>query len=303
MPPLLVLDSATLYYRSFYALPESMTAPDGHPHNAIRGFLQTLARLITRFDPRGVVAAWDADWRPQWRVDLVPTYKTHRLAKEEELVEEVPDTLSPQIGAIAEILAAWGVPVVGVEDHEADDVIGSLAAATPDVLVVTSDRDLLQVVSPTVSLLQMRPGGMDTWTLLDPQAVRARYGVFPESYVDFAVLRGDPSDGLPGVRGIGEKTAVALIDAFGSLDGVLDATAHPQRPMTPRLASVLDESRDYIARAREVVAVRRDLDVSGAREYLPDMVHDPLTLRELSAEWGVGRFVDEALSAAHTVLE
>jgi len=303
MPPLLVLDSATMYYRAFYALPESMTAPDGHPHNAVRGFLQTLARLLKRFEPRGVVAAWDSDWRPQWRVDLVPTYKTHRLATEEELAEEVPDTLSPQIGAIAGILAAWGCPVLGVKDHEADDVIGSVAATATDVIVVTSDRDLLQVVTPSVSLLQMGSGGMDMWPLLHPQDVRSRYGVDPDRYVDFAVLRGDPSDGLPGVRGIGEKTAATLIDTFGSLDGVLHATENPQRPMTPRLAAVIQESRDYIDRARAVVTVRRDLDVSAAGDGLPAVVHDPVALQELAAEWGVGRFVDEVLVAAQTVLE
>lgn len=307
MQPLLVLDSATLYYRSFFALPESMTAPDGHPHNAVRGFLQTLARLIDRYQPGGVVAAWDVDWRPEWRVELIPSYKSHRLATDEDLEEEVPDTLGPQIGAIADLLDAWGIPVLGAEGAEADDVIGTLATSSNrknPMIVVTSDRDLLQVVSPSVSLLQMANGGMDRWALLDPRSVEERYGIAPERYVDFAVLRGDPSDGLPGVRGIGEKTAAALITAFGSLDALLDAAStSPVRPLTPRLAGALTDAREYIQAARAVVAVRHDVDMPRSPMDLPSVVHDPVRLGTRAAEWGVQRYVDELLVAAHTVLE
>lgn len=306
-PPLLVLDSATLYYRSYFALPESMTAPDGHPNNAVRGFLQTLARLIDRYQPGGVVAAWDVDWRPDWRVELIPSYKTHRLATEKDLEEEVPDTLGPQIGAIADLLEAWGVPVLGAEGAEADDVIGTLAKSgsrSNPMIVVTSDRDLLQVVSPAVSLLQMANGGMDRWVLLDSRLIEERYGITPERYVDFAVLRGDPSDGLPGVRGIGEKTAASLISAFGSLDALLDAArTEPVRPLTPRLAALLTDGSEYIEAARAVVAVRRDLELPQIPMTLPSVVHEPARLATLALEWGVERFVDELLVAAHTVLE
>lgn len=303
--PLLVLDSATLYYRAFYALPDSMTAPDGFPHNAIRGFLQSLARMITRFRPREVIAAWDSDWRPQWRVDLIPSYKTHRVATEDELaqLEEVPDTLGPQIGAIADILRAWGVPVLGHPDAEADDVIGSLAHRHDDVLVVTSDRDLLQVVSESVGMLQMTPGGMDKWPLLDPAGVRDKFGVDASRYVDFAVLRGDPSDGLPGVRGIGEKTAAALVSAFGSLEDIISAAGRdPVRPLTPRLAAAILDHSEYIMAARQVVAVRTDLALPSTSQTLPRTAADASALRELAEEWGVTRFVDEALTAAQTAL-
>jgi len=305
--PLLVLDSATLYYRSYFALPESMTAPDGHPHNAVRGFLQTLTRLIQRYTPGGLVAAWDVDWRPEWRVALIPSYKAHRLATEHDLQEDVPDTLGPQIGAIAGLLEAWGIPVLGAEGAEADDIIGTLSAAHPPgdpMVVVTSDRDLLQVVSRSVSLLQMANGGMERWALLDPPTVVERYGIAPERYVDFAVLRGDPSDGLPGVRGIGEKTASALIAAFGSLEALLEgARSEPVRPLTPRLAAILTESVEYIAAARAVVTVRTDVDLPRVALELPRVVRDPESLRELASEWGVQRFVDELLGAAHTALE
>jgi 5'-3' exonuclease len=172
------------------------------------------------------------------------------------------------------------------------------------MIVVTSDRDLIQVVSPGVSMLQMANGGMDTWALLDPSAVRDRYGITPDRYVDFAVLRGDPSDGLPGVRGIGEKTAAALIHAFGSLEGLLAAAREePVRPLTPRLAAVLADSRDYIEAARQVVSVRRDLDLAVGTVDLPVVVHDPARLTHLATEWGVQRYVDELLAASHTVLE
>jgi 5'-3' exonuclease len=305
--PLLALDSATMYYRSFFALPESMTAPAGHPHNAVRGFLQTLTRLIVRFQPRGALAAWDVDWRPDWRVDLIDSYKTHRLALEGESDEGVPDTLGPQIGAIADILKAWGLPVLGAVGAEADDVIGTLSAtrSTGDLLiVVTSDRDLLQVVSPGVSLLQMANGGLERWALLDPRGVEERYGIPPKRYVDFAVLRGDPSDGLPGVRGIGEKTAASLIAAFGSLDALLEAAAHnPIRPLTPRLAASLIDACDYIQAARAVVAVRRDVDLPEVPKSFPSVVHDSARLRGLAVEWGIERYVDELLVAAQTVLE
>lgn len=305
--PLLVLDSATLYYRSYFALPESMTAPDGHPHNAVRGFLQTLTRLIQRYTPGGLVAAWDVDWRPEWRVALIPSYKAHRLATEHDLQEDVPDTLGPQIGAIAGLLEAWGIPVLGAEGAEADDIIGTLSAAHPPgdpMVVVTSDRDLLQVVSRSVSLLQMANGGMERWALLDPPTVVERYGIAPERYVDFAVLRGDPSDGLPGVRGIGEKTASALIAAFGSLEALLEgARSEPVRPLTPRIAAILTESVEYIAAARAVVTVRTDVDLPRVALELPRVVRDPESLRELASEWGVQRFVDELLGAAHTALE
>lgn len=303
--PLVIVDAATLYYRAYYALPESMTAPDGHPHNAVRGFLQTITRLLTRFEPRGLVAAWDVDWRPQWRVDLLPSYKTHRVATDDEIaaLEEVPDTLGPQIGAIAELLTAWGIPVLGAEGAEADDVIGTMVHRHDEVIIVSSDRDLVQVVSDEASLLQMTSGGMDKWPLLDPESVRTRYGVDPGSYVDFAILRGDPSDGLPGVRGIGEKTAAALIDAFGSLEALLARAAEdPVRPLTPRLANALLASVDYLTAARSVVTLRTDVALPDEVDRLPLRVADPERLGEIAREWGVTRFVDDAISAAHTEL-
>ena len=235
--PVLVLDSASLYYRSFYALPEKMTAPDGRPHNALRGFLSTLARLVDAHRPAGIVACWDDDWRPAWRVDLIPSYKAHRVADAgDPAVEAEPESLGPQAEAIAHVLDAWAIPRWGVPGYEADDVIGSVVAQTDrPCVVVTGDRDLVQVIGPTTRVLLTVNGGMEKWPLLDESAAADRFGVPPQAYVDLAVLRGDPSDGLPGVPGIGAKTAVALVSAFGPLEAILDAARRDPsiRPLTP----------------------------------------------------------------------
>jgi 5'-3' exonuclease len=299
--PVLLLDSASLYYRSFYALPDSMTAPDGRPHNAIRGFLSTITRLTRQYQPSTVVACWDEDWRPGWRVDLLPSYKTHRLESGEPLgqavAEQTPDALVPQAEAIAQIVAAMGLARPGSAGFEADDVIATLAAGEHGgVIVVTGDRDLVQVVRPGVLVLLTVNGGMDKWPLLDGAAVIERFGVEPGRYVDLAVLRGDPSDGIPGVHGIGPKTAVALIAAFGGLDGLLAAVeaGATSKPLTPRLAGLLGENRDLISRMRVVATAR--IDVPAGTGWEPGPVR-PVELADLGARWGVTRFIDEALAA------
>lgn len=301
--PVLVLDSASLYYRSFHALPESMTAPDGRPHNAVRGFLSTIARLVASHAPTEVIACWDDDWRPAWRVQLIASYKAHRVGDPATGAELEPDTLGPQATAIAELLDALGLVRIGVPGFEADDVIGSLAAREPrPVIVVSGDRDLVQVVDDTTRLLLTVNGGMDKWPLLDPDGVRERFGVSPDRYVDLAVLRGDPSDGLPGVPGIGAKTAEALVTAFGGLDRILRAAVDEptRRPMTPRLAGLLVGHEDTVRRARQVALVRTDLDVLG-RSGRPD----PERAAQLVEQWGVERQVAELarVLGAHTADE
>lgn len=303
----LVLDTASLYYRAYYALPESMTAPDGFPHNAIRGFLSTMSRLVERTGAPNLACCWDASWRPQWRVDLVPSYKTHRLAEpsasdpdgqgEDDGAEAEPDTLGPQVSAIADILDAMGICRPSITGYEADDLVASLAAqATGPVVVVTGDRDLVQVVDDHrgVRVLLTTNGGMERWPLLDGAAVIERFGVPPHRYVDFAVLRGDPSDGLPGVPGIGAKTAASLLGAFGSLDDVLLAAQDPgtARPMTPRIAATLLAHAHDIGRARIVATAVRDLPVPRDPQTLaiPSVPADPRTLARIADEWGVARF-------------
>ncbi len=295
MPVLLLLDTASLYYRSYFALPESMQAPDGYPHNAVRGFLSTLERLLERFQPTRLAACWDADWRPDWRVSLVETYKAHRLAggeADDAGAEAEPESLGPQVAAIAALLDAMGIARPGVPGYEADDVIASLAAQQPGpTVVVTGDRDLVQVVRDGVHVLLTVNGGMDRWPLLDSAGVQERFGVEPGQYVDYAVLRGDPSDGLPGVPGIGAKTAAALLTAYGDLDRLLSAAARsPERPLTPRLAAALTAHEGPIRAARTVATAVRDLPVA-IDPVLPNAAADPDLLRSVAEEWGVVRFL------------
>ncbi len=298
--PLLILDSATLYYRAFYALPEKLTAPDGSPHNAIRGFLSMLAKLITIHHPSGIVAAWDNDWRPAWRVELVSSYKTHRVQTSDGS-EDVPDTLSPQIDSIAAILDAWGVARIGIDGFEADDVIASVTAQHHGAsLVVTSDRDLIQVVDDRVSLLLQVNGGVEAWPVLDPSAIESKYGVSPTDYLAMAALRGDPSDGLPGIPGIGDKTACALITEFRTLDKLVTAAraATFEKPLTPRLAQRIQTGSAYLASALAVITAETRLPVSQWSVDIPYEPRDAGALESLATQWGVEKYVAELLQAA-----
>lgn len=298
--PLLILDSATLYYRAFYALPEKMTAPDGRPHNGVRGFLSMLTKLITIHHPSGIVAAWDNDWRPAWRVELVPSYKTHR-GQTSSGDEEVPDTLSPQIDAIAAILDAWGIARIGIDGFEADDVIASVAAQHQGrSFVVTSDRDLIQVVTDRVSLLLQVTGGVENWPVLDPGGIESKYGISPIDYLAMAALRGDPSDGLPGIAGIGDKTACALVSAYGNLERLIQASnaSACENPLTPRLAERISAGAAYLEAAMAVMTAETRLPVGA---WAVDVPYEPIdggALNDVAVTWGVEKYVDELLQAA-----
>lgn len=290
---LLLLDSASLYFRAYYALPDSMTAPDGHPNNALRGFLLTFARLLDLHGPSFVGCCWDDDWRPAWRVELLASYKTHRVVDGSSEVEEVPDTLAPQAAALGEILDAMGVARPRAEGFEADDCIGTLCErAFERTVVVSGDRDMVQLVDERVRVHLAVNGGMEKWPLLDPDAVVSRYGVRPDQYVDLAILRGDPSDGIPGVPGIGEKTAVRLLGVADSVDGLLRAIdGDVQVPgLTPRLAGLLQAHRSDLAAMRTVATVRRDVPWDGPLT-VPAQPRDPDRLAALSEAWGVARWV------------
>jgi 5'-3' exonuclease len=296
----IVLDSASLYYRAFHALPESMTAPDGYPNNAVRGFLTTVARLVRQHECGSLIAAWDDDWRPQWRVDLLPSYKAHRVADVstgESFAEEAeaaePLTLGPQASAIARLLMAGGIPVLGAPGFEADDIAATVAHAAPSI-VVTGDRDLVQVVTSRTRVHLAVNGGMEKWPLLDEDGVRDRFGVRADQYVDLAVLRGDPSDGLPGVAGIGAKTAVALLQEWNDIDGVLSAArSGAGRPLTPRLAGLLLEAEDYLSRARQVATARIDAPV----RWTNSRGQDTAEARSIAEEWGVSKQWSDLLKA------
>lgn len=302
---LALLDAASLYFRSFYAVPESLTAPDGTPVNAVRGFADTIARILTDRRPTRLVACLDADWRPQFRVDLLPSYKAHRVAADDDAEEAVPDALSPQVPIILDLLEAVGIATAEAPDHEADDVIGTLTAQerTDPIEVVTGDRDLFQLVrtEPTPTSVIYVGKGWAKADVLDEAAVAANYGVPADwagaAYADMAVLRGDPSDGLPGVAGIGEKTAAKLITQFGSLANLL-AAAYEENPDVPdKIRTKLVESARYLSVAPTVVGVVRDAPVRLSRsDAVPRDPADSDRVAELGQQWNLGGSVQRLLA-------
>ena len=296
---LMLLDSAGLYFRAFHGVPESIVAPDGSPVNAVRGFLDMTAALVTARKPDGLVACWDDDWRPQWRVDLLPTYKTHRaLADGDELV---PGSLPDQVPVIEDLLAAFGIPRIGFPGFEADDILGTLArrhgAAGEPVEVVTGDRDLIQLVDDAAGIRVLYIGrGIRRLEDLDDAAVRTAYGVSPTQYPDLAILRGDPSDGLPGIPGIGAKTAAELITRYGDLAALRSAVAEGRAPIRAGIIRGLVEGADYLDRAVPVVRVA-DVPLPHVDVAIPARPADPDRLQELAHRWGVATSVQRLTEA------
>lgn len=298
----MLLDTASLYFRAYFGVPDSVRAPDGTPVNSVRGLLDFIGRLVQDHRPDDLVACWDADWRPQWRVDLIPSYKAHRVAVETDAgqpdEEETPDTLAPQVPVIAAALDALGIARVGVAGYEADDVIGTLTGlAAGPVDIVTGDRDLYQLVDDAREVRVLYPlKGVGTLQMTDEAWLREKYGVTGSGYVDLALLRGDPSDGLPGVPGIGEKTAAKLLDAFGDLAGIMAAVDDPAAKLTPSQRKRLDEARDYVAVAPTVVRVAGDVPLPEFDPALPSEPLDPATLEALADQWGLGGALQRLLS-------
>ncbi|WP_329460433.1 5'-3' exonuclease [Streptomyces sp. NBC_01497] len=297
----MLLDTASLYFRAYFGVPDSVRAPDGTPVNAVRGLLDFISRLVQDHHPDSLVACMDADWRPQWRVDLIPSYKAHRVAEEHTEGaddEEIPDTLSPQVPVIEAVLDALGIARVGVDRYEADDVIGTFTArASGPVDIVTGDRDLYQLVDDARGVRVLYPvKGVGTLQLTDEAALREKYGVSGAGYVDLALLRGDPSDGLPGVPGIGEKTAAKLLDAFGDLAGIMAAVDDPHARLTPSQRKRLAEARPYIAVAPQVVRVALDVPLPDVDTALPVRPRDPAALDALAERWGLGGSLTRLLS-------
>ena len=306
----MLLDTAALYFRAFYGVPDTVRAPNGLPVNAVRGLLDIITRLVTEFPPTEIVACWDDDWRPQWRVDLIPTYKTHRVAAASPpepsradvptAIEDVPDLLSPQVPIIRDLLAALGIPVIGAARHEADDVIGTLAShADLPVDVVTGDRDLFQLVDDARAVRVIYTGrGMARLETLTDAALVAKTGVTPAQYADFAALRGDASDGLPGVAGVGEKTAATLLADFGDLDGIVAAAADPGSVMAAGVRAKILAAADYLTVAPTVVNVVRDLPLPAFDARIrPSTPEQEAELARLSAEWGLTTSLKRARAA------
>ena len=296
---LMLVDAANLYFRAFYALPESITAPDGRPVNAIRGFVDMAAALIERRRPTRWVACLDLDWRPAFRVELVPSYKAHRMAKDGS--EDIPPALAAQIPPLLDVLGALGLACAGADGFEADDVIATLAHRDRDpVEIVSGDRDLLALATDRVTVLYTGKG-IAKLEPMGPAEVLARYGVPAEHYADFAVLRGDPSDGLPGVAGVGEKTAAALVSRFGSIEQILEAAVGGDDGFPAGAAGKVRAAADYLAAAPAAVRGRIDVPLDVIDDALYPEPRDAARLDELGRELGVESSIErmrKAISAA-----
>ena len=296
----LYFDTATMYYRAFFAVPDSVTAPDGTPSGAVRGFLDMAAAFISTYPAKQIAFAWDTDWRPNWRVNLIPSYKTHRLDEDSVTVgvEQIPDTLSPQISAISEILDAIGVARPGQIEFEADDILGTLVAKTKtNSYVVTGDRDLFQLVNDRAKnkVISMNKG-MKNLEVVDDNYLLNKYGITGKQYAAFSTLRGDSSDGLPGIKGIGEKTASTLVAKYGSVEGVIRAAKKNDPALKASTKENILAATDYLAKALEVVTVRTDakLPKSLAR---PIKIKNHKELVFIANDWGLVKQVNRLLAA------
>jgi 5'-3' exonuclease len=295
---LMLLDTASLYYRAFYGVPDTVRAPDGTPVNAIRGLLDMTSRLVLARHPARLIACLDADWRPAFRVAAIPTYKAHRLTAD-GTAEETPPALAVQVPVIEEVLRTSGMAVAGQPGYEADDVMATLAARSAGpVDVVTGDRDLFQLVDDARGVRVIYTvRGLMNMDVIDEAAVTAKYDIPGRAYADFAALRGDPSDGLPGIPGVGEKTAAALIRAFGSIEGVTTAldAGHGGFPRGSR--DKLEKARDYLDVSLSVVKVIDDAPLPEVDGRLPAVPADAGRLKELGERWGLGSSLGRFVTA------
>lgn len=305
----MLLDSASLYYRAFYGVPDRRRSPDDQPSNAIRGLLDMMATLLTRYEPTHLAACWDNDWRPDFRVDAIPTYKSHRLLEGTTDVEDTPEALIPQVPVIIDVLAALGIARLGADGYEADDVIGTLTHRHRNrgpVDIVTGDRDLFQLVDDqaSVRVIYTARGGVRDPDVVTESFLQRKYDILSgRAYADMATLRGDTSDGLPGVAGIGEKTAATLINRYGDLATLRRALAEGDPSLKGSQRRRLEEASDYLDAAPRVVAVARDCDLDDVDLALPTELADPERLLTLAHEHDLRSPVNRVLAALHLAVD
>jgi len=297
MATLMLLDSASMYFRAFYGVPDAMTAPDGTPVNAVRGLLDMIARVVRARRPARLVACLDVDWRPAFRVAAIPSYKAHRANPDGS--EQIPDALAAQVPVILDVLDAIGVAMAGAAGYEADDIIGTLAAAADQpVEVVTGDRDLFQLVDDARQItVDYIARGVANLEKVDEALVTAKYGIPGRSYAAFAALRGDPSDGLPGVPGVGEKTAAALIRSFATVQAILAAVDAGHGGFPPGSRAKIVAARPYLEACLPVVNVATDAPVAAEGGWLPSVPAQPTRVAELDQRYGLDSSLGRVLSA------
>lgn len=295
---LMLLDSASLWYRAYYGMPDTLLSPSGMPVNAIRGYLDMTARLVSMYSPNRIVACIEGDWRPSWRVELFPDYKANRLLDDSE-EEEEPETLTPQIPVLLDLLDALGIPMVGVDDYEADDVMATFATREKGpIRVVTGDRDLFQLVDDSRDIkVVYLARGISQHDLVDISWVANKYSIPGDRYALFAMFRGDPSDGLPGVRGIGEKGAALIANHFATVEAALAAAHAGDESLTPALAKKIIAGTDYLAIAPTLVHCARDVALPKLDINLPTKPADLSKVYQMKEEYGLGASVDRLISA------
>ena len=294
---LMLLDSASLWYRAFYGMPDSLLAPDGTPVNAIRGYLDMSARLISTYKPNRLVACIEGDWRPSWRVELFPEYKANRV--DEEGAEEEPDLLAPQIPILMDVLDAFGIAIVGIDDYEADDVMASFAEReVGPIRIVTGDRDMFQLVNDERDIkVVYLAKGISAHDLVDISWVAKKYDIPGERYALFAMFRGDPSDGLPGVKGIGEKGAALISKNFASVDEVIQGALNAHEALTPNLIKKILEGQEYLKIAPTLVQCARDVSLPQIDLNLPKRPEDLSKIYALQKQYGLGASIDRMIAA------
>ena len=294
----MLLDSGSLWYRAFYGMPDTLVAPDGTPVNAIRGYLDMTARLITMYRPSRLVACLDGDWRPTWRVELFPDYKANRLEEDGE-GEEEPDLLSPQIPILLDVLEAFGIPIVGADDYEADDVMATYAKKeTGPIRIVTGDRDLFQLVDDQsdVQVIYLAKG-ISQHDLVNRDWVAKRYEIPGDRYGLFATFRGDASDGLPGVKGIGEKGAALIARHFATAEEAIAAAKAEDERLTVALRKKIIEGEDYLSFAPKLVACATDVPLPKIDLKIPKKPKDLSIIMKFKEDFNLGASVDRLVSA------
>jgi len=295
---LMLLDSASLWYRAYYGMPDTLLSPTGMPVNAIRGYLDMTARLIGMYSPNRIVACIEGDWRPSWRVDLYPAYKANRLEDDSE-VEEEPESLTPQIPVLLDLLDAFGIPMVGVDDYEADDVMATFAVKEKGpIRIVTGDRDLFQLVDDKrdVKVVYLAKG-LSQHDLVDISWVANKYGIPGDRYALFAMFRGDPSDGLPGVKGIGEKGAALIASNFASVQDAIAGAKAGHEVLSSSLAKKIIDGSDYLKIAPTLVNCARDVAIPQMGITMPKKPVDLSEIYAIKDEYGLGASVDRLISA------
>jgi 5'-3' exonuclease len=294
---LMLLDSASLWYRAYFGMPDTLVSPSGLPVNAIRGYLDMTSRLIVKYKPDRLVACLEGDWRPSWRVELFPDYKLNRIDEEGE--EDEPDTLGPQIPILLDVIDALGIAMVGVDDYEADDLMATFSVKQQGpIRIVTGDRDLFQLADDKrdVKIVYLAKG-ISNHDLVDLKWIADKYQIPGDRYALFAMIRGDSSDGLPGIRGIGEKGAASIANQFTSLENVMQAAREGDDRLTANIRKKLLESAAYAAIAPKLVSCALDVAIPEMEIMIPKQPKSMKKIEDLKNEYGLGASIDRITNA------